>query len=145
MRTGAVSALDPRAYCRYHRKKVVPRRCTNHFQLLPYASARFAAASQVESLADSLGERHAAGASQSLNFAVLVILKNYLQPLTHSYKSIRLEAQTLSNLSFGSMFKPETDPPSQSEREQARCLFRFAFVAPHGARRALVWEEDGLA
>jgi hypothetical protein len=87
------------------RRKVVPRRCTNHFQLLPCASARFVAASQGESLADSLGDRHAAGASHSLNFAVLVILKNYLQSIAHSYESIRLKAQTLSSLSFGSMSK----------------------------------------
>jgi hypothetical protein len=128
-----IRSRSPRAYCRYHPKE---SRVAPLLPVLPCAGARFAAASQVESLAHPLGDRHAAGASHSLNFAVLVILKNYLQPLAHSDESIRLKAQTLSSLSFGSMIKPETDPPSQSEREPAQCLFQFAFVAPHGARRA---------
>jgi hypothetical protein len=55
MRTSAVFALDLRKHTvDISRGKVVPRRRTNHFELLPDAdaSARFTAARQVESLAD---------------------------------------------------------------------------------------------
>ena len=75
MRTSAVSALDLRKHTvDISRGKVVPRRRTNHFELLPYSNARFAAARQVESLADPLGNGHAAGTCDTLNFPVFGVL-----------------------------------------------------------------------
>lgn len=89
MRTSAVSALDLRKHTvDISRGIVVPRRRTNHFELLPHASARFTPACQIESLPDPLGDGHAAGARYTLNFPVLGILKNHLQPLGHRYESI---------------------------------------------------------
>jgi hypothetical protein len=74
MRTRAVSALNFRKHTvDIGRGKVVPRRRTNHFELLPYSNARFTAARQVESLADPFRDRHAAGAGYALNLAVFVI------------------------------------------------------------------------
>ncbi len=75
MRTSAVSALDLRKHTvDISRGKVVPRRRTNHFELLPYSNARFTTARQVESLANPLGDGHAAGACDTLNFPVFGVL-----------------------------------------------------------------------
>ncbi|HEX9456472.1 MAG TPA: hypothetical protein VF935_02500 [Candidatus Acidoferrum sp.] len=75
MRTKAVSALDLRKHTvDITRGKVMPRRRTNHFELLPHSSARFTAARQVESLPDPLGNGHAAGARCTLDFSVFGIL-----------------------------------------------------------------------
>ena len=75
MSTRAVSALDLRKHTvDIGRGKVVSDRGTNHFELLPHSSARFTAASQVESLPDPLGDRHAPGARCLLNFPVFGIL-----------------------------------------------------------------------
>jgi hypothetical protein len=74
MRTSAVSARDLHKHTvDISRGKVVPRRRTNHFELLPYPSAMFTVARQVESLPDPLGDGHAAGAGYTLNFAVFGI------------------------------------------------------------------------
>jgi predicted DNA-binding antitoxin AbrB/MazE fold protein len=61
----------------------VPRGCTNDLELLPHADARFTAAGQIESLADPLGNGHAAGARDTLSFPVFGVLKNHLYPLRH--------------------------------------------------------------
>jgi hypothetical protein len=71
VRPSAVSALDFRKHAfNISRGKVVPRGGANHFELLPCSSARFTAARQFESLADLLGDRHAAGAGDTLNLAI---------------------------------------------------------------------------
>ncbi|OLB84937.1 MAG: hypothetical protein AUI12_12315 [Acidobacteria bacterium 13_2_20CM_2_57_6] len=75
MRTSAVAALDLRKHTvDIRRRIIVPHRGPNHFELLPYASARFTSARQVESLPDPLGNGHAAGARDTLDFPVFWIL-----------------------------------------------------------------------
>jgi len=74
MSTSAVAALDFREHTVDIRGgKVVPGGRTNHFELLPYPNAWLMAARQVESLADPLGDGHAAGARHPLNFAIFGI------------------------------------------------------------------------
>jgi hypothetical protein len=68
--------------------KVVPCGSTNRLELLSHSSAGFTAARQVESLPDPLGDRHAAGARDTLNLPVFAILENHLQALGHGYESI---------------------------------------------------------
>ena len=63
-------------------------RGANHFQLLSRPNAWFAAAREVEGLADPLSDRHASRTRYALNFAVFLILQNYLQSLGHGYESI---------------------------------------------------------
>ena len=75
MATSAVASLDlPKHTVDISRRKVVPRRRANHFELLPYCNARFMTARQVESLADPLANGHAAGARHTLNLTVFRIL-----------------------------------------------------------------------
>jgi hypothetical protein len=71
MSTAAVSALNFRKQAvDISRGKIVPRGSTNHFELFPRPRTRFAAASQIESLADPLCDGHAAGSRDPLNFVV---------------------------------------------------------------------------
>jgi hypothetical protein len=82
MLIGALSTLDLRKHkVDIGGGKVMARRGTNHFELLPYASTRFTTARQVESLPNPLGDGHAAGACHSLNFGVFGVIQDYLQRL----------------------------------------------------------------
>ena len=58
-------------------------RCTNDFKFLASVSYRLAPTGHIQRLADPFGNRHVARARHTLNFPVVGIPHNDLQPFSH--------------------------------------------------------------
>ena len=89
MSCDSVTALD---LCEHavdiRRGKIVAGRGANDFQFFSCPGAGIEATSGVEGLADPLGNGHAAGAGDALDFPIFGILKYDLQAFGHIDESI---------------------------------------------------------